>query len=138
MGIDLGALNWLAVIAAALAGYALGAVYYTVLAKPWMAAAQLTPEMLEERKSAVRRAYSTAGLGSLVGAVMLGIIVQAVGAANAAEGLLTGLIAGVAVTAVGQVANYAFEHRGLKLYVIDAGYSMLQMLVGGTILGAWQ
>ena len=42
-----------------------------------MAAAKLTAEMLEERKSEVRRAYSTAGLGSLVGAIMLAIIVQA-------------------------------------------------------------
>ena len=138
MNIDLGELNWLAVIVAALAGYALGAVYFTVLAKPWMAAAKLTAEMLEERKSEVRRAYSTAGLGSLVGAIMLAIIVQAVGASDVVEGLLTGLIVGVAVTAVGQVANYAFEHRGFKLYVIDAGYAVLQMLVGGAILGAWQ
>ena len=138
MSIDLGALNWLAVIVASLAGYALGAAYYTVLAKPWMAAAKFTPEMLEERKSAVKRAYSTAGLGSLVSAIMLAIIVQAVGAANAVEGLLTGLIVGVVVTAAGQIANYAFEHRGFKLYVIDAGYPMLQMLVGGAILGAWQ
>ena len=30
MNIDLGELNWLAVIVAALAGYALGAVYFTV------------------------------------------------------------------------------------------------------------
>ncbi len=138
MSIDLGELNWLAVAAAAVASYAMGAVYFTVLGKPWMAAAKITPEMIEERKADNMRAYAIAALASIIGAVVLAIIVQAVGAANAGEGLLTGLIVGVAATAVGQIANFAFEGRGIKLYVIDAGYVLLQMLIGGAILGVWQ
>ncbi len=45
---------------------------------------------------------------------------------------------GIIITAVGQVPNYAFQYRGLKLYLIDAGYPLLQMAIGGAILAYWQ
>ena len=136
MSIDLGALNWLAVVVTAVAAYALGAVYYMALAKPWMAAAKLTREQIEESNN--KTAYGLAALASVIGAVVLAILVQATGAENAAEGLLLGLVVGIIVTAVGQIPNYAFQNRGAKLFVIDAGYPLLQMLLGGAILGGWQ
>ncbi len=136
MSIDLGALNWLAVVVTAVAAYALGAVYYMALAKPWMAAAKLTREQIEESNN--KTAYGLAALASIIGAVVLAILVQATGAGNAAEGLLLGLVVGIIVAGVGQIPNYAFQYRGAKLFVIDAGYPLLQMLLGGAILGGWQ
>ena len=136
MSIDLGDLNWLAVVVAAVAAYVLGAVYYMALAKPWMAAAKLTREQIEGSDN--KTAYGLAALASAIGAVVLAILIQATGAANAAEGLLVGIIVGIIVTGVGQIPNYAFQYRGAKLFVIDAGYPLLQMLLGGAILGAWQ
>ena len=136
MSIDLGDLNWLAVVVAAVAAYVLGAVYYMALAKPWMAAAKLTREQVEGSDN--KTAYGLAALASVIGAVVLGILVQATGAENAVEGLLLGLVVGVIVTGVGQIPNYAFQFRGAKLFAIDAGYPLLQMLLGGAILGGWQ
>ena len=136
MSIDLGALNWLAVVVAAIAAYALGAVYYMALAKPWMAVAKLTREQIEGSDN--KTAYGLAALASIIGAVVLAILVQATGAENAGEGLLLGLVVGIIVTGVGQIPNYAFQYRGAKLFVIDAGYPLLQMLLGGAILGGWQ
>lgn len=136
MSIDLGALNWLAVVVTAVAAYILGAVYYMALAKPWMAAAKLTREMVEEGGN--KAAYGLAALAAVIGAVVLAILVQATGAENAAEGLLLGVVVGIIVTGVGQIPNYAFQSRGAKLFVIDAGYPLLQMLLGGAILGVWQ
>lgn len=136
MNIDLGDLNWLAVVVTAVAAYVLGAVYYMVLAKPWMAAAKLTREMIEESNN--KTAYGLAALASAIGAVVLAILIQATGAEDAAEGLLVGLVVGLVVTAVGMIPNYAFQDRGVKLFVIDAGYPLLQMLLGGAMLGAWQ
>ena len=138
MSIDLGALNWLAVVVTGIVAYVLGAIYYMALGKPWMAAAKLTREMIEERKSDNMRAYGIVALSSFAGAIVLAILVQVSRAADAIEGLLLGLLVGVAVTAVGQVPNYTFQYRGLKLYVIDAGYPVLQMMIGGAILGAWR
>lgn len=131
-------MNWLAIAVTAVVAYSMGAVYYMALAKPWMSAAGLTREMIEARRNENTLSYALAALASAVGAVMLAFIVRAADAKTAPEGLLIGLIVGVAVTAVGQIPNYAFQFRGLKLYLIDAGYPMLQMLVGGMILATWR
>ena len=131
-------MNWLAIVVTAVAGYALGAVYYMALGKPWMGAAGLTPEMVAARKNENTLSYGLAALASAVGAVMLAFIIRAADAKSAPEGLLIGLIVGVAITAVGQIPNYAFQYRGLKLYLIDAGYPMLQMIAGGMILAVWR
>lgn len=131
-------MNWLAIAVTAVVAYAMGAVYYMALAKPWMSAAGLTREMIEARKNENTLSYGLAALASAVGAVMLAFVVRAADAKTAPEGLLIGLIVGVAVTAVGQIPNYAFQFRGLKLYLIDAGLPMLQMLVGGMILATWR
>ena len=131
-------MNWLAIAVTAVVAYAMGAVYYMALAKPWMSAAGLTREMIEARKSENTLSYGLAALASAVGAVMLAFVVRAADAKTAPEGLLIGLIVGIAVTAVGQIPNYAFQFRGLKLYLIDAGLPMLQMLVGGMILATWR
>ena len=136
--INLGELNWLAVAVTAVVAYVLGAVYYIALGKPWMSAAKLTNEMVAARKSDNNIAYGTVALASIVGAVILAVLVQATGANDAVEGLILGVIAGLIITAVGQVPNYAFQYRGLKLYLIDAGYPLLQMAIGGAILGYWQ
>lgn len=141
MQIELGvitSMNWLAIAVTAVVAYAMGAVYYMALAKPWMSAAGLTREMIEARKNENTLSYGLAALASAVGAVMLAFVVRAADAKTAPEGLLIGLIVGVAVTAVGQIPNYAFQFRGLKLYLIDAGLPMLQMLVGGMILATWR
>ena len=131
-------MNWLAIAVTAVVAYAMGAVYYMALAKPWMSAAGLTREMIEARKNENTLSYGLAALASAVGAVMLAFVVRAADAKTAPEGLLIGLIVGLAVTAVGQIPNYAFQFRGLKLYLIDAGLPMLQMLVGGMILATWR
>ena len=136
--INLGELNWLAVAVTAVVAYVLGAVYYIALGKPWMSAAKLTNEMVAARKSDNNIAYGTVALASIVGTVILAVLVQATGANDAVEGLILGVIAGLIITAVGQVPNYAFQYRGLKLYLIDAGYPLLQMAIGGAILGYWQ
>lgn len=131
-------MNWLAIAVTAVVAYAMGAVYYMALAKPWMSAAGLPREMIEARKNENTLSYGLAALASAVGAVMLAFVVRAADAKTAPEGLLIGLIVGIAVTAVGQIPNYAFQFRGLKLYLIDAGLPMLQMLVGGMILATWR
>ena len=94
--------------------------------------------MVAARKNENTLSYGLAALASAVGAVMLAFIIRAADAKSAPEGLLIGLIVGVAITAVGQIPNYAFQYRGLKLYLIDAGYPMLQMIAGGMILAVWR
>lgn len=128
-------INLLAVLAAALAAFAFGAVYYTALSKPWMEAAGLTEDQVRQGGSAGPFATSFAGL--LVHAAVLSWILGRLppdaatmgGAVGTAAALWLGLVATTSAT------NNAFRRVTAKLTVIDAlhwlGVAVIQALVVG-------
>ncbi len=138
MDIDLGELNWFAIVVVAAAAMALGAAWYGLLANPWMAATGLTREIINSRKRQNVRAYSLAVVAAFGAALALAVVVQATNADGAAEGLLIGVIVGIGFGALTAAAGYAFEYRPLKLYLINSGYSVAQLVIGGIILATWK
>ena len=138
MTIEWGDLNWLAVIVASVVGYALGAVWYMALAKPWMAATGLTREIVASRRQATMRAYVISVIGSFVGTLALAVLVQLTGTSDAGSGLALGLLVGVAFIAVNNAVHDSFEFRPLKLYLINTCYPVLQLALAGLVLGLWQ
>ena len=70
-------------------------------------------------------------LAALIFALMLGPT------ATAAEGLGVGFVVGTFFVATSFAINYAFAQRSVKLWMIDAGYHVLQFSLYGVILGAW-
>ena len=137
MDIDLGDINYLAVLVAIIINMAGGAAWYGILGKPWMAELGTTKEQIQERKSEMVRGYIIAVIASIVIALALAIIIQATKAEDL-DGLLIGLIAGVGFVATTFGANYAFEYRSLRLYMINAGYPLVSFAIMGTVLGLWQ
>ena len=140
MEIDLGDINYLAVVAGIIINMALGALWYSpiLFANPWMAATGITKEYIDEHKDLQYRGYGVSIVASIVFVLGLAALVEATGAADLAEGLALGLIAGVGFIATTQAANYAFENRPLKHYLINIGYSIVGFAIIGALLGAWQ
>ena len=138
MDIDLGELNYLAVVAGIVINMAGGAAWYGILAKPWMAATGLTKEFIDEHKNLQYRGYAAAIVASILISIVLAILVQASGAEDALEGLAIGLLAGVGLVATVLASIYAFEGRSLKLYLINLGYLLLVFAILGGLFGAWQ
>ena len=103
-----------------------------------MAATGLTKEYINEHKEQAYKGYAVSIVGSIIFVLGLATLVEATGAADLAEGLALGLIAGVGFVATTQAANYAFENRPLKLYLINIGYSVVGFAIIGALLGAWQ
>ena len=137
MSIDLGDINYLAVVAAVVVQFAGGAAWYGILSAPWLDAIGKSREEIPQGKSAMR-AYLIAFVGSVIGMLGLAIVVQVAGADVLLEGLLLGLIAGIGFVATSQAAHYSFEGRPLKLYLINVGYPVLMLAIAGSILGLWQ
>jgi hypothetical protein len=46
--------------------------------------------------------------------------------------------AGLGFVAPSFGANYIFVRRPLSLYLIDAGYQIVSLMIGGIILGLWR
>ena len=128
------AVNWLAVVAAALSSFVLGGIWYSALfAKPWMKAAGLTEEQARSGNPAVifGGSFVLALITSATFAMFLGPDV------TATTGTLYGLCAGVCWVATSFGSTYLFERKSLSLFLINGGYRAIQFTLIGLILGAW-
>ncbi len=126
-------LNWLAVVAAALAGFVTGGLWYGPLfGKAWMKASGVTEAQARARNPL--RVYGPTVLLNLVAAFSLAMFV---GGGDLQFGLFAGFMTGATFVATALGVTFLFEGRPLALWLIDAGYQTLNFTVMGAILGAW-
>lgn len=129
-------ISWLAVALCGVATLVIGGVWYSPLlfAKAWQREAGLSDETLRSGNVAMRFG-ATFLIGIVAGAAFAMFIGNAmtVGQATAA-----GACAGIAWVAASFGINYLFEHRSLKLWLINGGYHALQFTAFGAIIGALQ
>jgi hypothetical protein len=127
--------NWLAVLAAALSSFVLGGIWYSALfSKAWQAAAGVSDEQMRSGAKAV--IFGGAFLLSLAQAAVFAMFIGPT--ATLAFGAAAGFGAGLCWVGAGLGITYLFEHRSLKLFLINGGYSTLQFTIIGAILGAWR
>jgi MFS family permease len=122
-----------AVIVAALSGFALGAVWYGPLfGRRWMALVGLSPDTVR-RDFNPAKAYGLTFVLSFISAWLLGW-----GAGpdpTLKEGLGCGLVIGVGWVAASLVTNDLFEGRPRTLTLINSGYHVVRFVVMGLVFG---
>ncbi|MEM7742400.1 MAG: DUF1761 domain-containing protein [Pseudomonadota bacterium] len=123
----------LAVLLAAAAGFAMGAVWYMTLAKPWMAAVGKTEDEVKADRNPLP--FVIAGLCNLLVAGMLRHVFATSGVEGVGAGLISGLGAGLFLVAPWILTNYAFADRPRTLWWIDAGHPVLACTAMGLVLG---
>lgn len=127
------ALNWFAVLAAAVSAFVLGGLWYGPLFKrAWCREAGIDPDARPKHPG---RVFGTAFAAALLAAVAFAWFLGPAPAFAAA--LHAGFATGLAFVAMSFAINYAFAGRSLKLWLIDGGYHTLQFTLYGAILGAW-
>jgi Protein of unknown function (DUF1761) len=132
---DIGTPQILHVLVTALAGFVIGGLWYGPLFhKPWVKASGVATGNMTTAQS----------VGLFASAYLLNVVI-AFGLAflmGHERSLHGGLHVGFFVslmfmaTAIGVI--YRFEKRSLKLFLINAGYQVVNTTVMGAILGAWQ
>ncbi|MEM9062815.1 MAG: DUF1761 domain-containing protein [Pseudomonadota bacterium] len=123
----------LAILLAAAGGFATGAVWYMVLAKPWMNAVGISEEDVKASQNPIT--FIIAFLAALLTAAMMRHVFMMSGIDGLVSGLLTGLGIGAFMTAPWILTNYAFSDRPKALWAIDGGYATAACTVIGAILG---
>ena len=131
-------INFLAVFVAGVAGWLVGAVWYGVLGKQWMAALGWTEADCagpDGKRHMPIGPMIIAFVAQLIMALMLGGIVGHMGPPSIATGIISGVLVwfGFVITAI--TVNNAFQKRKPMLTVIDGGHWLAVMLVMGVILG---
>ena len=137
MTIEFGDLNWLAIVVIAVGGYAVSGVWYGLLRAPWFAATGLTADAIKAAGSRNYVAYGESALAYLVAVLSLAIVQQWAGATNAVDGLMTGLMMGIAFYGLFLATNHLYTLRPVKLIFIDVGPPLIMLSLGGLVLGAW-
>jgi hypothetical protein len=128
--------NYLAVIIATLAGFGLGTVWYTVLAKPWMRAVGKS-EADRPQSGAQILLFATAIVALFVMALMLAGLMAHIGDITVRGGVVSGLFVwlGFVITTMG--VNHAFGGAKPMLTLIDGGYWLAVLLIQGAVIGAF-
>lgn len=126
-----------AIVAAAVASYIFGSLWYMLLAKPWMAALGKTADQLSGQ-GPVWVPYLTAFLAQLVMAWIFAGLLGHLGATmqSVRSAMISGALLWAGFIATTLVVNHRFGGQRWALTVIDAGHWLGVMLVQGAVLGA--
>lgn len=128
-------MEFLSVIAAAAASFAVGAVWYMTLAEPWMQAAAIPrdadgqPEGGQDPKI-----FALTFVMQLLVAGMMRHIFTLSGIDSIGAGAVAGLGVGLFFISPWIVINNAYGMRPLRLSIIDGGYATLGCAVMGAVL----
>jgi hypothetical protein len=126
-------MEYLNVIAAGIAAFAFGAVWYMSMAKPWMAAAEIRLGPDGRPANASDKTPFVIGLvGMLIAAGMMRHIFGMAGIDTLGKGLTAGLGIGAFSVMPWVAMNYAFGQRKPMLTLIDG----VNVVVGCGIMGA--
>jgi hypothetical protein len=127
--------NFLAIIAAAIAAFLLGGAWYSPLlfGKAWQREVGLSDEELKRGNMA--RIFGLSLLLSLIAAFVFAMFL---GPRPPMQlGIGAGFAAGLCWVASSFGMNYLFARRSFKLFLIDGGYHTLQFTLIGVILALW-
>jgi hypothetical protein len=129
-------LNPWAILAATVSAFLIGGVWYSpiLFSRAWMKAAGLSEE--EVQRGNMAKIFGLSFLLILVMAVNLAAFLS--GPADLVWGMTAGALAGIGWVAASLGVLYLFEHRPLKLFLVNGGYLAVSFVVMGGILGAWK
>jgi len=133
-------LNWMAIAVAALAYFALGALWYSkvLFAKRWIADLKIDVNSPDAKK----------GMGMMFGGSLVMMFVQCLAIAIIANrleligagwmsGLKLGALTGACFCAASVGVNYLYEKKPFSLFLINAGYAIVGNIIAAIIICSW-
>ena len=126
----------LSILLAAFASFALGALWYSAWAKPWMAASGV-PVGADGKpaNSAAPLPYLVSFIAMLIVAAMMRYGFGLAGIDSALGGFFGGLAVGALFIAPWITLNTGYSNRPWSLAAIDGGYAALGCAAMGLVLG---
>jgi hypothetical protein len=126
------AVNWLAVIVAAVVSMGIGAIWYNVLGTQWMSAIGKTREQL----NAGWQPFAWGFAVQLVMAYFIALITPALfGATDIWNGILAGVHMWLGFGITAMILNHRYQNMPWRLTAIDGGYLLLVLVSQGIVIG---
>jgi hypothetical protein len=137
---DLGGLNWLAVIVAAVVYFALGALWYSnvLFAKAWQRSIGWDASRTPPQQSAMT--YVVPLVAYIVMAIAVGLLADATGTDELGEGLVLGLIVGVGLSLAHTFVDASFDPNKPEpwtWFAINGAYHTIGLIIVAVIIAIW-
>ena len=125
----------LPILAAGLGGWAFGAIWYSLFAKPWIAASGVATDA--DGKPANQKSplpYVISILSAMIVAATMYYAFEMLGIETVTKGFTSGLGIGACFAAPWLATNYGFAGRPFRLTLIDGGYATFGSAVIGAVI----
>lgn len=128
----------LAVIAAAIAHWLLGAVWFTTMKQQWLAGLGSTSEQLMSRGIPAWLPHVVTLIANCLLAYVIGWVILATGSQTLVRGIGVAAFLWLGIAASVFATELAFEAKPLSFFAIVAGYPLVGMMIMGAVLGGWK
>jgi hypothetical protein len=131
-------LNWLHILVAAIAYFALGSIWYSGLfGKKWVAYQQINMNDPNAKKG-VAAIMTGSFVWMFITSLGLAILVYRLGLTTASSGIKLGLLTGICFSAAAISVSYLYVKKPLGLHLIDSFYHIFGQIIAAIILCAWK
>lgn len=124
-------LNYIGILGAGAAGFAFGALFYTIFGTPWRVALGKTEEEIKETMSA--GPFIRAAVGQLILAAVLSLLIGPVPGIE--QGMQMGFVLWLGVVMTTMAINHGFQGQSNALTLIDGAHWLGVLTVQGIVLG---
>ena len=141
MSLDLGQLNWLAVLVGAVIYFVLGAAWFApqVLGRPWMAAIGWDESRQRPEMNPV--SYVGPALFYLIAAIATGLLAAATGTDTLQEGAVLGLVVGIGYALTVTATDAVFDPNKPKPWIwfaISGSYHVVALTIVALLVAVWR
>jgi len=123
----------IAILAAGVAGWVFGAVWYGVLSKPYQRALGLNPDDCKDKKMPMAPIV-VAFLGALVMSAVLYQLLGNLGVLGPWHSAIAGFTIGVGFLLTSVLVNNMFQQKSFALTVIDGGHWVIAVVIEAVVI----
>ena len=123
----------IAILAAGVAGWIFGAVWYGVLSKPYQRALGLNPDDCKDKKMPIAPMV-VAFLSALVMSAVLYQLLTNLGVLGVWPAMVAGFTVGVGFVLTTVLVNNMFQQKSFALTVIDGGHWVLAVVIESVVI----
>lgn len=133
-------INWLAVLAAAVAAFVIGSLWYSsvLFGKIWQSEVKMSDDDIRSGNMPI--IFGSTFIMAAIQATLFAAAVAGLLGADPSFGdvILFSAVIGIAWVATSFATGYLFERRTMTLWLINAGYNVVLFLAFGVIIGLWK
>src|SRR5436190_7720770 len=132
-------INYLAVVVATIAAFALGGIWYSPLlfAKMWVAAHGYTEEQVKAMQKSAGKAYGVSLVCQWLIALAIAVLIGYLHLEHLPQGLKLSVLVWLGFAFPLGLMATMFTEKKITVFFIDTGYQLVYLLIMGAIITAW-